>query len=222
MGRCPRRFGRLSRGDVLAPAIELAAAGFPAWDGFIHSVEATAPLVADGLGPDAPSSRSTGRMAGRGGRASWSGFPALAATLETPRPRRLRRLLRRRSGERAGARPGRGRLADAAADLRDHRSTWGEPISIDYRGVRVTTHPPNCSGIVALELLNILASSSAPPAARRSGRPAVTDPRWIHLGIEAAKLAMADRDAHLTDPEFHDIPVERLLDPTATPRCSRD
>jgi gamma-glutamyltranspeptidase/glutathione hydrolase len=39
----------------------------------------------------------------------------------------------------------------------------------------------------------------------------VADARWIHLGIEAAKLAMADRDRWLTDPEFLDIPVERLL-----------
>ncbi len=41
----------------------------------------------------------------------------------------------------------------------------------------------------------------------------MTDPTWIHLGIEAAKLAMADRDLHLTDPEFADIPVAHLLDP---------
>ena len=37
-----------------------------------------------------------------------------------------------------------------AADLAGHTSTWGEPIAIDYRGVRVTTHPPNSSGIVAM------------------------------------------------------------------------
>ena len=41
----------------------------------------------------------------------------------------------------------------------------------------------------------------------------MTDPAWIHLGIEAAKLAMADRDAHLTDPGFRDVPVAQLTDP---------
>ena len=76
----------------------------------------------------------------------------------------------------------------------------------------MTTHPPNSSGIVALELLAILAQFEAPPAAA-FGPDGVTDPAWIHLGIEAAKLAMADRDAHLTDPAFRDVPVERLTDP---------
>jgi gamma-glutamyltranspeptidase/glutathione hydrolase len=99
-----------------------------------------------------------------------------------------------------------------AADLAAHRSDWGEPISIDYRGIRVTTHPPNSSGLVALELLSILGQLEAPgPAA--FGPEGVSDPGWIHAGIEAAKLAMADRDAYLTDPRFRDVPVDRLLDP---------
>ena len=41
----------------------------------------------------------------------------------------------------------------------------------------------------------------------------MTDPAWIHAGIEAAKLAMADRDAFLTDPGFRDVPVARLTEP---------
>ena len=40
-GDAHARFGRLSRGDVLAPAIELARDGFPAWDGFVGAVEST-------------------------------------------------------------------------------------------------------------------------------------------------------------------------------------
>ncbi|HET9435692.1 MAG TPA: gamma-glutamyltransferase, partial [Candidatus Limnocylindrales bacterium] len=95
-------------------------------------------------------------------------------------------------------------------DLAAHRSTWSRPIATAYRGVRVTTHPPNSSGIVALEALNILEAFEPPPASA-FGPHGVADPGWIHLGIEAAKLAMADRDAHLTDPEFHDIPVDRLI-----------
>ena len=37
--------------------------------------------------------------------------------------------------------------------------------------------------------------------------------RWAHLGIEASKLAMADRDAHLTDPDTYMAPLDRLLAP---------
>jgi gamma-glutamyltranspeptidase/glutathione hydrolase len=97
-------------------------------------------------------------------------------------------------------------------DLREHRSTWGEPIGIDYRGIRVTTHPPNSSGIVALELLSLL-EKFEPPDVTAFGPQGVADPRWIHLHLEAAKLAMADRDAYLTDPVARDDPVEMLLDP---------
>jgi gamma-glutamyltranspeptidase/glutathione hydrolase len=95
------------------------------------------------------------------------------------------------------------------ADLAAHTSTWTDPISTTYRGVRVTTHPPNSSGIVALELLNILEQFD-PPAPSSFGPAGVDDARWVHLGIEAAKLAMADRDFHLSDPEFVDVPVAQL------------
>src|SRR5450759_4134105 len=45
------RFGRLARAELLAPAIELARDGFPAWDGFIGAVEASAPVFAEAVGP---------------------------------------------------------------------------------------------------------------------------------------------------------------------------
>ena len=102
--------------------------------------------------------------------------------------------------------------AFTAADFREHTSTWETPLEIDYRGTRVTTHPPNSSGIVALELLGILGQLE-PPAPSAFGPDGVTDPAWIHAGLEAAKLAMADRDAFLTDPTFRDVPVAQLIDP---------
>ena len=62
------------------------------------------------------------------------------------------------------------------ADLREHRSTWGRPIETTYRGVRVTTHPPNSSGLIALEILNVL-ERFAPARARASAGAAGPIPR---------------------------------------------
>lgn len=175
-GDAHRRFGRLSRQAVLAPAIELAREGFPAWDGFIHTVEATAPLVAEAVGPSAgffKVYRPHGRPWRPGERVR---LPALAASLETLARDGFDAFY---DGDLA-ARQVRGLAAAgspiARSDLAAHRSDWGEPISIDYRGVRATTHPPNSSGVVALELLSILAQFDAPPAAS-FGPDGVTDLR---------------------------------------------
>ena len=211
-GEAHRRFGRLSRDAILAPAIELAGHGFPAWDGFIDAVEAIAPVVAAGLGPGAGFFgvyRPAGRAWRPGERVR---LPALASTLEALAGDGFDAFYDGDLGERQA----RGLAAIGSliemTDLAAHGATWGDPLGLDYRGVRVTAHPPNSSGIVALGLLAILARFEAPVPAT-FGPEGVTDPAWIHLGIEAAKLAMADRDRYLTDPTFREVPVEHLLDP---------
>lgn len=205
-GDAHRRFGRLSREAVLAPAIELASRGFPAWDGFIEAVERTAPLVQAALGRDAGFFKVY-RPHGRPWRpGEVVRLPALAATLQRLSDDGFDAFYDSDLGERqANALAALG-SACVAEDFRGHRSTWTTPIATTYRGVRVTSHPPNSSGVIALELLNILERFD-PPTERN-----VADPAWIHLGIEASKLAVADRDAFLTDPQARDIPVERLLD----------
>jgi gamma-glutamyltranspeptidase/glutathione hydrolase len=208
-GDAHARHGRLARAEVLGPAIELARDGFPAWDGFISAVESTLPAIVEALGAGSGFERvyrPNGRPWRPGERVR---LPALAATLERIAELGFDEFY---DGE-LGGRQAIGLAAAGSAisidDLRAHRSTWTEPIATDYRGIRVTTHPPNSSGIVALELLNILGAFEPPPKGA-FGPDGVADPRWVHLGIEAAKLAMADRDRWLTDPEFVDIPVERL------------
>jgi gamma-glutamyltranspeptidase/glutathione hydrolase len=69
----------------------------------------------------------------------------------------------------------------------------------------VAEHPPNGQGLAALVGLNVLARLG-PPARPTSALD------W-HRRIEAVKLANADRDAYLADPERARVPVEALLDP---------
>lgn len=203
------RWGRLARGAVLAAAIEHASAGFPAWDGLIGAVEATDPSLGDA--PWATGFRQVWRPHGRAWRpGELVRLPALAATLRTLADDGFDAYYDGPLGERiAAALRGAGGL-HSAADLRDHRSTWGTPVATTYRGVRVTSHPPNSSGIIALEILNIL-EHLAPPSGARFGGRGWTSAGWVHLQLEAAKLAFADRDALLADPAFRDVPVDLLL-----------
>jgi gamma-glutamyltranspeptidase/glutathione hydrolase len=206
------RFGRLTRDEVLAPAGELARAGFPAWDGLIASIETTSLLVNDAIGPGsgfAAVYRPNGRAWLPGERIR---LPALADTLETLARDGFDAFYDGDLGERQARALAAAGSPIRANDLREHASTWGEPISIDYRSVHVTTHPPNSSGVVALELLGLL-ERFEPPDVTEFGPEGVADPRWIHLHLEAAKLAMADRDVYLTDPAAREVPVGMLLDP---------
>ncbi|HEX5826456.1 MAG TPA: gamma-glutamyltransferase family protein [Candidatus Limnocylindrales bacterium] len=208
-GDAHRRWGRLSWETVLAPAIEQAEDGFPAWDGLVRAVEGLAAEIGDE--PWARGFLRTWRASDREWRPGERvRLPALARTLHTLADEGFDAYYDGDLGERIV----RGLNAAGApftlADLREHRSTWGRPIETTYRGVRVTTHPPNSSGVIALEILNVLERFTPAPGAA-FGAHGWTDPAWIHLQLEAAKLAFADRDAELTDPEAREIPVDRLL-----------
>lgn len=79
------------------------------------------------------------------------------------------------------------------------------PISIDWAdGIRVLQNPPNSQGIAMLQGLNILKAEDW------SGR-SPAEPDVIHRQIEAVKLAFADRFAYVGDPDRTPVPVEELL-----------
>jgi len=205
-----RRWGRLSLSDVLAPAIELAADGFPAWDGLRRAVEQTAMSLGDA--PWAAGFHAIWRPQGR----PWEAgevirLPALSATLQQIADDGFDTLYDGDLGARQASFLASIGAPFAAADFAGHHSDWTTPIATTYRGTRVTTHPPNSCGIVALEILNLLETFD-PPARDAWGPDGWADPRWIHLGIEASKLALADRDAHVCDPSTREVPVEVLLD----------
>jgi gamma-glutamyltranspeptidase / glutathione hydrolase len=208
-GDAHRRFGRLPVSTVLAPAIELAGGGFPAWGELIDAVERGARTYGEALGTDAPFFQ-TFRPHGRAWRpGELVRLPALAGTLRRLADDGFDAFYEGELGERQAHLLAELGAACGPSDFRDHTSTWGTPIETTYRGVRLTTHGPNSQGIVAMELLNILEGFEPPPDA--FGPDGLAVPTWAHLAIEAAKLAMADRDRWLSDPEFLEIPVERLV-----------
>lgn len=204
------RFGRLSRDAVLGPAIELARGGFAASDEFVESVEVMSPIARQTPGAEGFDAvfRSAGRPWRPGERVR---LTALAGTLEALARDGFDAFYNGDLGERQARALRMAGSPISLDDLRAHTSTWGDPIAIDYRGVRVTSHPPNSSGIIALEILGILGRFEPPPREAYGAR-GVEDARWIHLGLEASKLALADRDRYLTDPEAEDVPVADLLD----------
>ncbi len=89
-------------------------------------------------------------------------------------------------------------------DLAAHESTFVEPISTDYRGVRVYEIPPPGQGVAALEMLNIVEgfelASLEPSSADR-----------IHLEVETKKLAFEDLHERIGDPAHSGIPTAELL-----------
>ncbi len=92
----------------------------------------------------------------------------------------------------------------AERDLEDCRSTWVEPIETTYKGHRICVVPPNSQGIALLMQANIIENFDLAKLGHNS-----TD--YVHHFVEAKKLVFADRDTYVCDPDFHHIPVEKML-----------
>ena len=89
-------------------------------------------------------------------------------------------------------------------DLASYRPEWVQPISTDYRGYEVWELPPNTQGLATLQILNILEGFNLAELGLYSTE-------YIHLFIEAKKLAFADRAKFYADPRFAKLPIETLL-----------
>jgi oxamate amidohydrolase len=89
-------------------------------------------------------------------------------------------------------------------DFADHSGDWVEPISTTYRGYSVFQVPPNSQGFTGLMTLNMLEKFQLDQIPQGSFE-------YYHLLVEALKLSFRDRNQVLTDPEFYDIPLDRLL-----------
>ncbi|MCC6805201.1 MAG: gamma-glutamyltransferase [Anaerolineae bacterium] len=89
-------------------------------------------------------------------------------------------------------------------DLKNHRSTWEDPISTEYRGIRVYECPPNGQGIAALQALNVAEAFDLASLPWDS-------PERLHLMIEAMRLAFADARQYVADLATDPAPIDWLL-----------
>ena len=201
-----RQHGRLPWADLFAPAIELAEQGFEIsprlyflldqFKRFETSEEFRAHYYdADGE-PHPPGYRlvnpeyaATLRLlAEEGADAMYTGALADAIVREV-RENSLRP----------------GRLA--REDLERYAAHESEPLCSPYREWRVCgPQLPSSGGVTVQQILGMLERFDLAALA-------ADDPSAMHLYVEAARLAFADRARYLADPEFVDVPVAGLLDP---------
>jgi len=193
------RFGTRGLSELLAPAIECAADGFPCTSLLSQYIDEYRSVTPD---PERH------RIYAPGGRAPVLGDLFVQSDLA--------HTLREIAADgphvyyegRVGAAIA-GRLeADGfvtADDLAAHTGEWGEPISTTYRGVTVYETPPPTQGLATLLSLNLLEGF---PLARHR----VHSVEHLHLLIEMVKLAYADRDRWIADPTDAALVVDGLLD----------
>lgn len=89
-------------------------------------------------------------------------------------------------------------------DFTEHEADWIDPVSTNYRGYDVWELPPNGQGIAVLEMLNIMEHFDI----LKMG-PDSSD--YLHLFVEAKKLAFADRAKFYSDPGFNRLPIDGLI-----------
>lgn len=192
--------GRLTLGDVLAPAIGYAKDGFPVSPRVHFDIANQAAFIRND-----PVSSAAYLHDGEA--------PAVGSVLRLPK---LARTLSSIAEEGRDvfykgwiARDIVGRLQDMGGvhtmdDLAGAGGDYVAPIKSQFRDRTIHQCPPNGQGVIALLLLNIMQQFDIDP-----GGPLKAD--RVHLEIEACRLAYAARNHFVGDPAFSDIPVDALL-----------
>jgi gamma-glutamyltranspeptidase/glutathione hydrolase len=167
------RLGRVELATVLAPAIRLAASGFPASPLLVTSLSLLDDAGREQLHELAAQATTTGAPVRR---------PGVALTLQAIVA----------GGREAfyGGAFGEGLLAlgaglFSAEDLRVSQAEWVEPLRARALGVELATIPPNSQGYLTLAMARLAAAAGVPDDP--------DDPAWPHLLIEAATAASYDR-----------------------------
>ncbi len=194
--------GTISLAQALAPAIELAEKGFP----ISRSTAEEWGLFESKINYD-HGARSTFLMDGSRTPVAgeWFVNPDYAKTLKLIAAQGPHVLYGGELGAKIAARVQELGGFLAQSDFANYKAKWVEPMSVSYHDYRLWELPPNGQGIAALEMLKILEPYDLKAMQHNS-------PSYLHHLIEAKKLAYADLEHFVGDPEFMQIKAEQLLD----------
>ena len=220
-----RDYGTLAPGDVLAHAIDYAGGGYPLVPGICDTIARVEALFRDEWPTSAAVYLPGGALPGPGhlfrNQTLAATYKRLLAEAEAAGADREAQIEAMRAawyrGFVAEAIDGFCRsqvLMDASGrrhggvltgdDMARWQATVEAPVSYDYHGVTLCKNGPWSQGPVFLQQLALLAGFDLP----------AMDPlgaEFVHLVTECAKLALADREAFYGDPDFVEVPLERLL-----------
>ena len=212
------RYGTMSFGEVVAPAIELAERGFPMYR-FLAMAIKTAPETYRRYPGNAAVFFPNGRPPAVGELFYQKDLAAM-----------LRHLVAVEEGHRSHGREQAlqaardevytGELAErivafcqaeggllTMADLADYRVRCEPPVRVQYRGYEVCATGPWGQGPVFPQALKILEGFDLRGMGHNS-------PAYLHTLTQALNLAFADREQYIGDPAFVDVPMDGLLSET--------
>jgi len=90
-------------------------------------------------------------------------------------------------------------------DLKKYNPIWRKPLISNYRDTQIVTMgPPSSGGLHVIQMLNIVENYDLKNIGHNSTN-------YINLLAEVMKYAYSDRSKYLGDPDFYDVPVEKII-----------
>ncbi|HZE09237.1 MAG TPA: gamma-glutamyltransferase [Gemmatimonadaceae bacterium] len=205
-----RKYGVLSRKQVLAPAIRLASQGFVVGKGLARSLTSDARSIANYGGKAVFLPNGAALTPG-----SRFKQPRLAHTLQLIADSGATPFYRGSIADSIAAEMQRDGGLITKADLAKYQPIWRDPIRSTYRGYTLITMPPSSSGgITITEMLNILEAYGPVSPFGSAER--------VHALASASQRAFIDRNAKLGDPAFVSVPLSTLTSKSYAAQLARE
>ncbi|WP_432322137.1 gamma-glutamyltransferase [Yersinia enterocolitica] len=202
MDSAQKKYGKLTRQQVMAPAIKLAREGFVLTRADTDILDTTVKRFRQDPESARIFLRKNGEALQPGDRLIQADLADTLTAISEKEPDAFYQGKIPQSVE-AAAKKGGGILT--TADFANYKITETAPITCSYRGYKfVSSPPPSSGGVTLCETLNVLEGYDLKSMGFNSAA-------YIHTLTEAMRHAYMDRNTFLGDPEFVKNPIDRLL-----------